>query len=218
MMGAGTGRALYEALQDAAKRGVSIHILQSPGFSGQKQESDALQASFPDRVSIHSIDMRKWYGGSGIMHQKIWIFDACHVYLGSANMDWKSIAQVKEMGVLIEDCPELAADAGKYFNAWWKFSDLSPISLEVFDPMVWIDRCVPSWSALVPPSQRTESPLAGNEYATGFNCENPLLLELNGERAASSSPAVRTRFAAPAALGTAKGSSTPSMTRVNPSA
>jgi phospholipase D3/4 len=182
-MGAGAGRALYEALQDAAKRGVSIRILQSPGFSGQKQESDALQAAFPDRVSIHSIDMGKWYGGSGIMHQKIWIFDGHHLYLGSANMDWKSIAQVKEMGVSIEGCPELAADAGKYFNAWWKFSALTPSSLEVFDPVVRIGRRVPPWSGLVPPSQRAESPLAGDEYATSFNCKSPLLLELNGERA-----------------------------------
>src|SRR5215472_6040134 len=42
-MGADHGRALYEALCDAARRGVAIRILQSPGFSGQKQESDALQ-------------------------------------------------------------------------------------------------------------------------------------------------------------------------------
>jgi len=68
-MGAGAGRALYEALRTAAQRGVRIRILQSPGFSGHKQESDALQADFPDRISIHSVDMGKWYGGGGIMHQ-----------------------------------------------------------------------------------------------------------------------------------------------------
>ena len=38
-MGAGTGRALYEALRAAAQRGVRIRILQSPGFSGPRQES-----------------------------------------------------------------------------------------------------------------------------------------------------------------------------------
>ena len=105
-MGAGAGRALYEALRGAVQRGVCIRILQSPGFSSHKQESDALRADFPDRISIHSVEMGKWYGG-GIMHQKIWIFDQRHLYLGSANMDWKSIAQVKEMGVVVEDCPDL---------------------------------------------------------------------------------------------------------------
>ena len=49
-MGAGAGSALYEALREAARRGVRIRILQSPGFSGQKQESDMLQAEFPERI------------------------------------------------------------------------------------------------------------------------------------------------------------------------
>jgi phospholipase D3/4 len=181
-MGAGAGHALYHALRDAAARGVHVRILQSPGFSSQEQESETLQAEFPDRISIHSIDMSKWYGGSGIMHQKIWIFDARHLYIGSANMDWKSIAQVKEMGVAVEDCPELAADAAKYFEAWCAFSALTPSSLAVFDPTVRIHRQVPPWSALVPPARRAESPLAGEEYATAYDCTNPLPLQLGGEK------------------------------------
>src|SRR6202011_2695516 len=56
-MGAGAGRTLYQALRDAAARGVTIRILQSPGFSGQKQESETLLEEFPDRVSIHSVNM-----------------------------------------------------------------------------------------------------------------------------------------------------------------
>ena len=181
-MGAGAGRALYEALRAAAQRGVRIRIIQSPGFSGQKQESDALQANFPDRISIHSVEMGKWYGGGGIMHQKVWIFDRRHLYLGSTNMDWKSITQVKEMGVVVEDCPELAADAGKYFEAWWAFAALSPTSVQVFDPVARIDRRVPPWSILVPAEQRAKSTLAGGESATACNLKAPLSLDLGGER------------------------------------
>src|SRR4029077_12658565 len=62
-MGAGHGRALNQALRDAAARGVTIRIVQSPGFSGKRQESDSLREEFPDRVSIHSVEMGKWYGG-----------------------------------------------------------------------------------------------------------------------------------------------------------
>src|ERR1700691_5205413 len=108
-MGAGAGRALYQSLREAAGRGVRIRILQSPGFSGQKQESDTLQMEFAERISINSIDMGKWYGGSGIMQQKIWIFDRRDIYIHSVNIDWKSITQVKEMGIAVEACPELAA-------------------------------------------------------------------------------------------------------------
>ncbi len=179
-MGADHGRALFEALRDAACRGVSIRILQSPGFSGQKQESDTLREQFPDRILIHDIDMSKWYGG-GIMHQKIWIFDSVHLYLGSANMDWKSLMQVKEMGVAVEDCPELAADAIKYFDSWWEFSALSPTNQEAFDPTVRIDRRVPSWSSLIAASKRSPSPLA-DKYATEYSARTPLRLPLNGEQ------------------------------------
>jgi phospholipase D3/4 len=174
-MGAGAGRALYEALRAAAQRGVHIRILQGPGFSSHRQESDALQADFPDRISIHSVEMGKWYGGGGIMHQKVWIFDQRHLYLGSVNMDWKSITQVKEMGVVVEDCPDLAADAGRYFEAWWAFAALSPTSVQVFDPVARINRR--AWSLLVPPERRTQSPLA-----TGCSWKVPLSLELGGEQ------------------------------------
>src|SRR5690349_1192549 len=127
-MGAGAGRALHRALRDAAARGVRIRILEGPGFSGSAPESETLRAEFPDPISIHSVHMGKWYGGSGVMHQKIWIFDSRHLYIGSTNMDWKSISQVKEMGVAVEDSPELAADAAKYFEAWWTFSAMTPES------------------------------------------------------------------------------------------
>jgi len=180
-MGAGAGRALYDALRAAAMRGVTIRILQSPGFSGQKQESDTLREEFPDRVSIRSIEMGKWYGGGGIMHQKIWIFDSRHVYVGSANMDWKSISQVKEMGIAVEECPDLAADAGSYFESWWCFSALTPACVETFDPVALIDRTVPGWSDLVPVARRAPSPLGGEQFAARSGLENPLPLELNGE-------------------------------------
>ena len=179
-MGADSGRALNAALYDAAGRGVSIRILQSPGFSGHKQESDDLREHYPKQVSIHEIDMSNWYA-SGIMHQKIWIFDSVHLYLGSANMDWKSLMQVKEMGVAVEDCPELATDAIKYFDSWWAFSALSPTNQEAFDPAVRINRRVPSWSSLIGPSKRSQSPLA-DRYATEYSARTPVPLALNGEQ------------------------------------
>jgi len=181
-MGADTGVALFDALREAAARGVRIRILESPGFSpNSKPESATLRDEFPQVVEIFEIDMGRWYGGSGIMHQKLWVFDDRHLYLGSANMDWKSITQVKEMGIAVENCPELAADARKYFNGWCAFSKLEASSLEIFDPLVRVDRRVPPWSRRVPESRRVLSPLADEQYATAYNHQNPMPLELNGE-------------------------------------
>lgn len=180
-MGAGTGRALFASLRAAASRGVNIRILEAPGFSGGKQESATLKDEFPNRISIHSVKMGDWYGGGGIMHQKIWIFDARHIYLGSANMDWKSIAQVKEMGVVVEDSPELAADTAKYFEAWFAFATMTASSVAVFDPAARIDRRVPPWSELVPAAQRTPTELDHPKFATANNRESPLRVTLGGE-------------------------------------
>ena len=32
--------------------------------------------------------------GSGILHTKLWVIDNKHFYVGSANMDWRSLTQV----------------------------------------------------------------------------------------------------------------------------
>lgn len=31
---------------------------------------------------------------SGVLHTKFWVIDKKHVYIGSANMDWRSLTQV----------------------------------------------------------------------------------------------------------------------------
>lgn len=183
-MGAGTGRALYDALRAAAGRGVQIRILESPGFSGgAKQESATLKEDFPDAVSIHQVQMGDWYGGGGIMHQKIWVFDRRHLYLGSANMDWKSIMQVKEMGVAFENCPDLADDATKYFDCWWTFSGTTPASVEALDDAAHIERRVPPWSSLIAADQRKPSPFDSDQCRTAYNRTTPLEVELDGQKA-----------------------------------
>ena len=181
-MGAGLGRVLFDALREAAKRGVHIRILESPGFSRtSKPESAALQEEFPEVVTVFEIEMGRWYGGSGIMHQKVWVFDGRHIYLGSVNMDWKSIMQVKELGVAVENCPDLASDVVRYFEGWCCFSGLEPRSVEVFDPLARVTRMVPDWSQLVPKAARATSPLDDARYATKYWIAEPLEVDLNGE-------------------------------------
>jgi phospholipase D3/4 len=180
-MGATDGKALFDELRSAAERGVQIRILEAPGFSGTEQESARLAHDFPDAVEIRSITMGDWYGGAGIMHQKIWLFDDRDLYLGSANMDWKSIMQVKEMGVVVEGAPTLAEDVGRYFQAWWDFAGLAVDTARVFDPAVRIDRTVPRWSSLVPEAERAPSPFDAEVYRTSHNRRTPLQLELDSE-------------------------------------
>ena len=57
------------------------------------------------------------------MHQKLWISDRQNIYVGSVNMDWKSLAQVKELGIYVES-PALAEDLTNYFNQWIQWARL----------------------------------------------------------------------------------------------
>ena len=42
-----------------------------------------------------------------------------HFYVGSANFDWRSLTQVKEIGVLAFNCPTLSEDMSKIFEVYW---------------------------------------------------------------------------------------------------
>ena len=59
---------MHTALVQAATRNVQIRILQSAGFTSEKQggvansESAALAAAFPNNVHVATINMSAWYG------------------------------------------------------------------------------------------------------------------------------------------------------------
>ncbi|VDN32397.1 unnamed protein product [Cylicostephanus goldi] len=53
------------------------------------------------------------------MHSKFLISDRKHFYLGSANLDWRSLNQKMELGVLVENCECLAEDLKNIFDIYW---------------------------------------------------------------------------------------------------
>jgi len=55
----------------------------------------------------------------GILHTKMIIADNYSFYVGSANTDWESLTQVKEMGIHVKNNPQLAVDAVKIFYSYW---------------------------------------------------------------------------------------------------
>lgn len=88
---------------------------------------------------------------TGVLHTKFWVVDKKHIYIGSANMDWRSLTQVKELGAVVYDCGCLAEDLGKIFEAYWYLGKEKSI------PSPW-------------PS----------EFSTTFNMDKPMELQLNG--------------------------------------
>ncbi|VDD86126.1 unnamed protein product [Enterobius vermicularis] len=71
------------------------------------------------KASVRSLDFVRLLGG-GVLHTKMWIVDDKHIYVGSANMDWKSLTEVKELGYLIKNCSCMASDFSKIFTVYWR--------------------------------------------------------------------------------------------------
>ncbi|KAJ8751860.1 hypothetical protein K2173_026060 [Erythroxylum novogranatense] len=158
--GAHEGSAVYNSIEDAADRNVSIRLLQHSGvYPDYTNEPTELASGRPNVESV-TLLMGKWWG-SGIVHAKVWISDNQDVYIGSANNDWKSLTQVKEVGVYLVGCRKIARGVETYFGNLWKLASLnsSTHTRPVVDQQWQINRTVPCWSHFLDYKARCRSPL-----------------------------------------------------------
>ncbi|KAI5069170.1 hypothetical protein GOP47_0015471 [Adiantum capillus-veneris] len=157
--GAHVGKAVYDSLDAAAERGVDMRIIQHSGvFPDYVQESANLAGSRPNVKNV-TLLLNPWWG-SGIVHTKVWISDRKDLYIGSANNDWKSLTQVKELGIYITNCHTLAELVEGYFENLWTLAHLDPSqhTKEVWDEHFQLSRTVPCWSHFLMPESRCKSP------------------------------------------------------------
>jgi len=115
------GDELVAMMMKKIKEGVKVQIV-------QKEEPVKNGPSTADYFMDNGAEVRGavyWrLSGHGILHSKLWVVDSKHFYIGSNNMDWKSVAQVKELGVVGEDCACLAKDLERIWNNIWKTGGL----------------------------------------------------------------------------------------------
>ncbi|XP_023247850.1 phospholipase D3-like [Copidosoma floridanum] len=101
-------------------------------------------------AQVRSLNFAALLGG-GVLHTKMWIIDRTHVYVGSANMDWRSLTQVKELGLVAFNCSCMARDLAKIFEVYWYLGKTGKI------PNVW-----------------------PKPYTTKINVKTPMAFELDG--------------------------------------
>lgn len=125
------GQALFSTLLSAGKqKGIKIRIVQS---KPDKPVADTAELAKEAGAEVRTLDLARLQG-YGILHTKLWLVDRKHLYVGSANLDWRSFTQVKEMGAVISQCGCMAEDIGKIFDAYWYLAE--PTSQI---PAVWPD-------------------------------------------------------------------------------
>ncbi|CAG9765227.1 unnamed protein product [Ceutorhynchus assimilis] len=109
------GEKIFQALLKAGTdRGVAIRVAQNaPSQNYPNVDTEFLVKR--KAAKVRSLNFAKLLG-NGVLHTKMWIIDGKHVYIGSANMDWRALTQVKEMGIVIYNCTCIADDASKIFE------------------------------------------------------------------------------------------------------
>lgn len=103
-------------LEKAAARGVKIRLLISDAMVNEDPTTLARIKKIHD-AQVRSLDLSKVSGG--VHHAKYWVIDQKRVFLGSANLDWRSLRHIHELGVFFED-RELAKQLSRVFDLDWK--------------------------------------------------------------------------------------------------
>ncbi|XP_026572146.1 phospholipase D3-like [Pseudonaja textilis] len=103
------GLEVFNTLCSLPSRGVKLEVAVN---SPQSSEDDTDELT-RDGADVRYVKMKELTGG--IMHTKMWVVDRKHLYIGSANMDWRSLTKVKELGIALYNCSCLAKDLHRIF-------------------------------------------------------------------------------------------------------
>jgi phospholipase D3/4 len=126
-------KIFHSLLSTGIDRKIDIRIAQNmPSQVSPNIDTEILQKR--KAAKVRSVNFAKLIG-AGVLHTKVWIVDGKHFYIGSANMDWRSLSQVKELGVLVMNCSCLAKDLTKIFNIYWELGQNNSVI-----PPKWPDR------------------------------------------------------------------------------
>ncbi|XP_040262193.1 5'-3' exonuclease PLD3 [Bufo bufo] len=144
---ANEGELILQEMLKLKQRGISLRVAVNPSGSPAKDaDVNALRGSGAEVRVVNLPSLT-----NGVLHTKFWVVDGKHLYIGSANMDWRSLTQVKELGTTIYNCTCLAEDLGKIFEAYWVLGEANATI-----PSPWPDK-----------------------FSTVYNKETPMEVSLN---------------------------------------
>ena len=88
------GELVFKKIKEAGlERGIRIRVAQNqPSKSAPDEDTRVLDSL--GAALVRNVDFNRLIG-TGILHTKLWVVDGKHFFVGSANMDWRSLTQVK---------------------------------------------------------------------------------------------------------------------------
>lgn len=136
------GEALQPVLDEigrAAKRGVKVRLLLDAGFHATyPMPADSLGRL--RNVQLRFVDYRRLTGG--VQHAKFMVVDRREAWVGSQNLDWRSLTQIHELGLRAAD-PVVVAGVGAVFEGDWYLADTThTLSVSAYGGPPWPRRVV----------------------------------------------------------------------------
>ncbi|NXD88841.1 PLD3 Phospholipase, partial [Halcyon senegalensis] len=87
---AAQGEQILAELLQLPQRGITVRVAVSrPSAKSPLNDLQALERS---GAEVRAVDLLRLT--RGVLHTKFWLVDGTHLYVGSANMDWRSLTQV----------------------------------------------------------------------------------------------------------------------------
>lgn len=114
---------ILEALKRAARRGVKVRLLVDEKFLNTYPEPLGQLNQLPN-IEVRPSPIGRWFGG--VMHAKTLLIDGQVGFLGSQNLDWRSLDHIRELGLVFRD-PVSVHQFSQVFEWEWKhFKDETP--------------------------------------------------------------------------------------------
>jgi phosphatidylserine/phosphatidylglycerophosphate/cardiolipin synthase-like enzyme len=93
---------VVDAIGRAAARGVHVRLLLDAGFLKTYPQPAESLSHLPS-LELRAVDYRRLTGG--VQHAKFIVADESDAWIGSQNLDWRSLSQIHELGVRVRNAP-----------------------------------------------------------------------------------------------------------------
>nr|XP_014435086.1 inactive phospholipase D5 isoform X2 [Pelodiscus sinensis] len=136
------GQRLFEKLLELASQNIEIKLVSDILPTESKVLNDLKTKGKSETGSCAVVANR--IGGAEVLYMNMtaynegrlqssfWIVDKQHVYIGSASLDWRSLGQMKELGVIVYNCSCLVLDLQRIFA--------------LYSSLKYKNKVPPSWS------------------------------------------------------------------------
>uniref|UniRef100_A0A2K6UBU6 Phospholipase D family member 5 n=3 Tax=Saimiri boliviensis TaxID=27679 RepID=A0A2K6UBU6_SAIBB len=121
------GQRLFEKLLQLTSQNIEIKLV-----SDVTADSKVLEALKLKGAEVTYMNMTAY--NKGRLQSSFWIVDKQHVYIGSAGLDWQSLGQMKELGVIFYNCSCLVLDLQRIFALY------SSLKFKSRVPQTWSKR------------------------------------------------------------------------------